>query len=51
MARIYFIVPYMRREFAKKFGARWDPAARAWYAETEEVLARMRKHFVEIGEE
>lgn len=42
---VYFNVPYMQRLFAKKFGARWSPEKRAWYANNEEVLARMRKHF------
>lgn len=51
MDRIYFIVPFMQREFAKRMGAQWDPALRYWFAETAEVAARMRKHYPEHGSE
>ncbi|WP_067817574.1 DUF5710 domain-containing protein [Actinomadura kijaniata] len=31
-ARIWLDVPYSRKDAAKAAGARWDPAARRWYA-------------------
>jgi len=30
--RVYLDVPYAEKDTAKRLGARWDPAARRWYA-------------------
>ena len=45
MGRVYYSVPYLLREFAKRLGAHWDSTTRHWYADTEEVSARMQKFF------
>lgn len=31
MSKIYLNVPYSQKEFAKKYGARWNPERKRWY--------------------
>jgi len=40
--RVYLEVPYSEREQAKALGARWDPAARRWWAPPAATAARRR---------
>jgi hypothetical protein len=40
--KIYFSVPYEKREEARAAGLRWDSDARKWYAPTAEIAARIK---------
>lgn len=41
----FFIVPYDRKDEAKKLGARWNPDEKKWYAEGKAVKALRMKGF------
>ena len=40
--KIYFSVPYEKREEARAAGLRWDSDARKWYAPTAEIAERIK---------
>jgi DNA topoisomerase-3 len=40
--KIYFSVPYEKREEARAAGLRWDSDARKWYAPTPEIAERVK---------
>ncbi|MGO1971612.1 MAG: DUF5710 domain-containing protein [Propionibacteriaceae bacterium] len=39
----YLDVPYAEKDDAKAFGARWDPAARSWYAPDTAAMRRLAR--------
>jgi hypothetical protein len=41
--KIYFSVPYEKREEARAAGLRWDSDARKWYAPTAEIAEAIKK--------
>lgn len=46
--KTYLNVPFAEKDFAKRYGAKWDAAAKKWYVSTAQVplmLRRFMKHY------
>ncbi|MFI3246286.1 MAG: DUF5710 domain-containing protein [Ferrimonas sp.] len=42
-ARLFLHVPYAERQAAKEAGAKWDNAAKSWYAPTQELAEKLQR--------
>lgn len=44
--KTYLDVPYAEKDFAKRYGAKWDSAAKKWYVSGSEPIPYMLRRFM-----